>query len=303
MNRYYVFNSSQLKLDGGAMFGIIPKPLWSKKLAADEQNRILMTMRILFIKTPQRLIAIDAGAGNHHSESFNLRYGISHPPQAYGDLLQSEAAPFKPEDVTDLILTHLHFDHADGALQGASLATTFPQATLHLHQQHALYSRAAGARDAGSFHRDIIENIIAQYESKGKLQWIEETQGTLFNEVGEIPLSFKCLHGHTPFQLLLFNEEIVFLTDLIPTHAHLNLPWVMGYDLHAGLSVVEKEATLMLVKERKLFCIFNHDAQYLGGHLSWSPEKGWHWKQLVEQTKRFQTIDVFNLKISNEDRP
>lgn len=257
---------STIKLDGGAMFGIIPKPLWSKKINPDEFNRIPMTMRVLIIKEGNRLILIDSGAGDYQGEKFNERYGLRHPPVGFKELLHKMLG-CTPEDVTDLVLSHLHFDHASGSLTSDELLPAFPRATLHLHRQHYEYSKNPTLRDAGSFQNPVIEKIVAYYQMKKQIHWLEGKEGVITFEEHHNPLLFKTCHGHTPFQILPYDQKILFLADLVPTHAHFNIPWVMGYDLHPGVSSQERADLYPWIHRKNLFCIFDHDIQYWGAKI------------------------------------
>lgn len=258
---------STIKLDGGAMFGIIPKPLWSKKITPDEHNRIPMTMRVMVIKEGNRLILIDSGAGDYQGEKFNERYGLSHPPVSFKELLHKMLGA-KPEDVTDLILSHLHFDHASGALTTDKLLPAFPNARLYLHEEHYLYSKKPTLRDAGSFQDNVISKIVEYYQAKKQIHWLKGHEGVITLEESTNPLYFKTCHGHTPYQILPYDQKILFLADLVPTHAHFHIPWVMGYDLHPGVSATERADLYPWIHKKNLFCIFDHDLQYWGAKIT-----------------------------------
>lgn len=258
---------STIKLDGGAMFGIIPKPLWSKKIIPDEFNRIPMTMRVFLIKEGNRLILIDSGAGDYQGEKFNERYGLRHPPITFKELLHKMLG-CTPEDVTDLVLSHLHFDHASGALTGSELLPAFPNATLHVHRQHYEYSKNPTLRDAGSFQTDIIKKTLEYYIQKKQINWLDQKEGIITLQESSNPLYFKTCHGHTPYQILPYDNKTIFLADLVPTHAHFNIPWVMGYDLHPGVSATERAELYPWINQKNLFCIFDHDLQYWGAKIT-----------------------------------
>ncbi len=258
---------STIKLDGGAMFGIIPKPLWSKKIAPDEFNRIPMTMRVFIVKEGNRLILIDSGAGDYQGEKFNERYGLRHPPVGFKELLHKMLG-CTPEDVTDLVLSHLHFDHASGALTSTELLPAFPNATLHVHREHYEYSKNPTLRDAGSFQNNVIEKIISYYESKKQINWLTGKEGTVALSETKNPIYFRTCHGHTPYQILPYDNKFLFMADLVPTHAHFNIPWVMGYDLHPGVSAQERADIYPWIQSKNLFCIFDHDLQYWGAKIT-----------------------------------
>ncbi len=258
---------STIKLDGGAMFGIIPKPLWSKKITPDELNRIPMTMRVMLIQQGNRLILIDSGAGDYQGAKFNERYGLGHPPLSFKELLHKMLGA-KPDDVTDLVLSHLHFDHASGALTSEQLLPTFPNATLHLHREHFVYSKSPTLRDAGSFQDHIIHKIVEYYVTKKQINWLTGSEGCITLQDSVNPIMFKTCHGHTPYQILPYDSKFLFLADLVPTHAHFNIPWVMGYDLHPGVSAAERSELYPWIQKHHVMCIFDHDLQYWGAKIT-----------------------------------
>jgi len=270
---YYSLHPSSLYLDGGAMFGIIPKPLWNKKIPSDELNRIPMTMRVWLIKSKDKLIVIDSGAGDYQGEKFNERYGLLNPPKSFQSLLK-ESMGAEPGDVTDFVLTHLHFDHACGALTGLDLKPSFPNATLHLHRAHYEYSLKPSLRDGGSFQQPIIKKTLESYQN---IHWLNEMD----NHITE-SLYFQTCHGHTPFQILPYNKDFIFLADVIPTHAHLSIPWVMGYDLQPSITCNEKQLLLDWISQKNLNIIFDHDANNIGGKVLKN-----------QQSSQFELVNVF----------
>lgn len=263
--KYASLYPSPIALDGGAMFGIIPKPMWSKRIIPDEFNRIKMTMRVYLIQTKNKLIIIDTGAGDYQGEKFNHRYGLRHPPESFAHLLKTYLGA-DPHDVTDVVLTHLHFDHASGALSSEKLQLSFPEATLHVHRDHYLYSQKPSLRDGGSFQTNVIKTLIHQYEQKKQLHWLSGLSGDIITDVPK-PIKFFTCHGHTPFQILPYNEDFIYLADLVPTHAHVDIPWVMGYDLHPGESARERAELYPLLLEKKYRCVFDHDLHFSHGNL------------------------------------
>jgi glyoxylase-like metal-dependent hydrolase (beta-lactamase superfamily II) len=262
---------STIKLDGGAMFGIIPKPLWSKKIAPDELNRIPMTMRVFIIKEKNKLILIDSGAGDYQGEKFNDRYGLNRTPMSFKELLHKMLG-CTPDDVTDLVLSHLHFDHASGSLTGENLAPSFPRAKLHVHRKHYEYSLRPTLRDAGSFQDHVIKKILSYYEEKKQIHWLDGLEGTIIEDLSD-PLKYKTCHGHTPFQILPYDSKTIFLADLVPTHAHFHIPWVMGYDLHPGVSATERFELYPWIHKNNLWCIFDHDLHYWGAKITSSKDQ------------------------------
>jgi glyoxylase-like metal-dependent hydrolase (beta-lactamase superfamily II) len=262
--QYAPLSTSPLLLDGGAMFGIIPKPLWSKAIVPDDQNRIPMTMRVLFIKEGNRIVLIDAGVGDYQGDKFNHRYGLM--PLSFDQLLSS--TDFTPADVTDVIITHLHFDHVSGLLTGSNLDITFPNAKLYIHEEHCRYAFHATMRDSGSFQLGPIKKILDYYTEKKALHLLKGQEGYLIENLSK-PLQFKTTHGHTPYQILPYNDDFIFLADLIPTVHHAHIPWVMGYDLHPGETCVEKGHLLHWILQTKKLCLFEHDIHCWGAKLSY----------------------------------
>jgi glyoxylase-like metal-dependent hydrolase (beta-lactamase superfamily II) len=277
-NKHYFYTPSQFLLDGGAMFGIIPKPLWNKKIVADDRNRILMTARIWIIRTKNKLVVVDSGIGDYHDPVFQERFGISYlenTESAFQKLLGCST-----NDVTDVVMTHLHFDHAGGLLSKGSAEKnemTYPNAKLHLSAGHLEYSKRPTLRDTGSFHKKYINQAIEYYQSQNLLHLYSEQEGEL--RIEEAGLKFLCAHGHTPWQLLPYDNHYFFLGDTVPTHAHIDLPWVMGYDMAPGVSAEERSNIYNLIIEKNLTVIFNHDVRYQGAKLI-KTEKGYEWIDL-----------------------
>src|SRR5690606_19008627 len=159
-----IFHPATFKLDGGAMFGIIPKPLWEKKIKADEANRILMSLRVMFYQTSNRLILIDTGIGDYHPEKFQMQFeikGSKHPLEECLNQIGKTA-----DDVTDIVLTHLHFDHVGGlgTVTDNGPMPLFKNATIHLHKKHYEYALSPTPRDAGSFHIKTFKPLIEFYQ-------------------------------------------------------------------------------------------------------------------------------------------
>lgn len=261
--KYFALTPAKFKLDGGAMYGIIPKPLWEKKSMPDEMNRIDLALRCLCIEVGNKLILIDTGIGDYHSSKFNEQFvirGPSHP------LLQSLKKIGKNcDDITDVIISHLHFDHVGGLghFEQEEFSAVFKNATYHLHSDHYQYSKAPTERDRGSFLSHTYLPLIAQKEALGKVHWCQGEEGIILSE-GNYQLQFKISKGHTPYLMHPFDQEWIYLADLIPTSAHLSLPWVMGYDISPGICTVDKKEMLNFVVEKNLKIFFEHDPQYFG---------------------------------------
>jgi glyoxylase-like metal-dependent hydrolase (beta-lactamase superfamily II) len=254
----HTIECGNFKLDGGAMFGVVPKPLWERTNPADAQNRIEMAARSLLIEDGDRLILIDTGMGEKQSEKFFGYYGL------WGEFtLESslKAKGFHPDDVTDVFFTHLHFDHCGGGIKkkgNGILETTFKNATYWSHKGHWERAMKPNVREKASF---LSENILPIKES-GQLKLLEG-DGFLMKDT---PLGFDIIiiNGHTEKQMLPVinykNETVVFAADLIPTVGHLPVPYVMGYDTRPLLTLEEKECFLSLAEEKKYLLFLEHDA-------------------------------------------
>lgn len=252
------------RLDGGAMFGVVPKTLWSRHIPADEKNRILMGMRSLLIRSRAsgRVYLIDNGAGDKFDEKMSRIYGMD---LVSGNLMDSlRMAGVEPGEVTDIIFTHLHFDHCGGTTSldaEGRLFHNFPNATYHVHERHWATATNPNAREKASFLKENIEPIA----DSGRLHLTGD------DEVYEEGLSVQMAEGHTVGQQLPVisgpqsvkgeKQTIVYAGDLIPTHVHIPLPWVMGYDMRPLVTLREKEAFLKACVEERWLLFLEHDAE------------------------------------------
>lgn len=251
----HIINTGFFKLDGGAMFGVVPKPLWSKHNPADERNRCTWAMRCLLIEDGDRLILVDTGMGDKQDAKFFGHYD----PHGDDTLLGSiRKAGFKPEDVTDVLLTHLHFDHVGGAVvnsaNGPSL--TFPNATYWSDADHWQWAMYPNAREKASF---LKENLVPIQES-GQLRYVEKDSSPF------PAVDFIRVDGHTEQMMLpVFRykgQTIIYAADLLPSSAHISMPWVMAYDVRPLLTMEEKARVLGRAVDEKCILLFEHDPVY-----------------------------------------
>lgn len=280
-HNYGILEPQSFKLDGGAMFGIIPKPLWNKVHPADNENRIELALRLLLIKKNDRLVLIDTGIGNYHGDKFDQRFAVTNTNSPLVESLNKIG--LKPSDITDLVISHLHFDHTGGIVEKDNLGElqcVLKNATLHLHKKHFEYSKNPTERDAGSFHQHIFLPAVKWYEDNKKIHWLD-------GESGEIlpGLNFIVSHGHTPYLLHAYDEKTIYLADLIPTSNHVHIPWVMGYDISPGVTTVDKRRVLKFIEEKKLIAIFEHDPEYYGAKIEINSKNDFVCTQLMKTPK------------------
>jgi glyoxylase-like metal-dependent hydrolase (beta-lactamase superfamily II) len=254
-----VINTGYFKLDGGAMFGVVPKRIWEKLNPPDEKNLCTWAMRCLLIETDDKKILIDTGIGDKQDERF-----ISHfEPHGENNLKKSLAEKgVKLEDITDVFLTHLHFDHCGGAvIQNLSqntegpLTPTFPNATYWTNQTHFNWAMNPNGREAASF---LKENFITLYE-QGVLKFVKEEEGIeLFKNI-YIHFTF----GHTESMMMLrikHNGKILmYCADTLPSQWHINMPYIMAYDIRPLESLKEKEWLLNNAVTEGWYLFFEHD--------------------------------------------
>lgn len=254
----YTIETGRFKLDGGAMFGVVPKTLWSRQIEADDKNRIPMAMRCLLITSENtgKTYLVDNGCGTKFNEKYKSIYGLDH---SHSNLLDSLSYHgFKPEDITDLILSHLHFDHCGGTTyynDSGDISHTFPNATYHVPEKHWDTANNPNAREKASFFE---ENIRPMGQS-GRLNLVDE------GHQYEAGLSAIPVNGHTISQQLpkieARGKTIVFAADLLPTHLHVPLPWVMGYDMRPVDTLNEKERILNKAIKEHWYFFLEHDAE------------------------------------------
>ncbi len=275
----FCLHPAQFRLDGGAMYGIIPRPLWQKVSPPDELNRIELSLRLWLIQTPEKNILVDTGIGDYHDQSFNERFAVTGADHPIEGTLQTIG--LSAEKVTDLIISHLHFDHVGGIgkMVGDQLIPVFPNATVHLHKKHYEYSLNPTARDQGSFQKEHYLPLIELALKEGKLQWHDGESGELISfKNGSI--RFQCSMGHTPWLMHPYTDKYIYGADLIPTANHISIPWVMGYDIAPGQTTKDKQKFLEKIARENLILIFEHDIKSWGARIEVCQKKGFKIKEL-----------------------
>lgn len=264
--QYYCLQPAKFKLDGGAMFGIIPKPLWNKVHPSDEHNRIDLALRLELIKTEDRAIIIDTGIGDYHGDRFDGQFDVRGEKSPLTRALAK--INLSPDDITDVIISHMHFDHIGGLgeAHADSIIPVFKKAKLHLHKSHYDYAHNPTERDGGSFHMHYFDPMIEWYNERNLIAWHDGEEGTLIKlEEGDI--NFKCSFGHTPWLMHPYDDKYIYLSDLVPTTNHIHIPWVMGYDISPGVTTEYKRKFLDFVCEKNLIAIFEHDPNFWGAQI------------------------------------
>lgn len=270
--KLYSINAGYFKLDGGAMFGVVPKTMWNKLNPADENNMCTWALRCLLIETEGRLILIDTGMGNKQDEKFFSHYYM------HGDdtLIKSLSANgFTPDDITDVFLTHLHFDHCGGSIikKNEKLLPAFKNATYWSNKMHWQWATQPNEREKASF---LKENILP-IEASGQLRFVEVMEqsfishsATINNENSRISpspflkdVSFIVAEGHTGAMMLPViqykGKTIVYMADLLPSAAHIPLPYVMGYDMFPLTTLNEKKIFLTEAERNNYILFLEHD--------------------------------------------
>ena len=262
--RIHALQAGGQRLDGGAMFGVVPKTLWERRIPADARNRIALGMRCLLIEHPDGLVLLDTGVGNKEDEKFLDIYGIEATVPGHATMLHAAlaAAGFSPADVRVVINTHLHFDHAGGnTLRNASGAVvpTFPNARYLVHAGELHYATHTNERTAASY---FPRNWDALWDSK-QLEPVESGEELLPG------IRMRATPGHTPHHQSIViesaGETAVFLGDVCPTAAHVPLPWIMGYDVEPLVTLESKRALWDDVVQGRWLVIFEHDAEVAWG--------------------------------------
>ncbi|MFM9422234.1 MAG: hypothetical protein RIR06_695 [Bacteroidota bacterium] len=256
--KLHVLDTGFFKLDGGAMFGVVPKQIWQKTNPADDLNLCTWAMRCLLIEDGEKLILIDTGIGNKQSEKFFSHYHLQ-DTQTLDQALALKG--FQRANITDVFLTHLHFDHCGGSIEYNStrehFQPAFPNAKFWSNANHWKWATEPNSREKASF---LSENILPIQES-GQLNFIERV-----HNVSPTPLGFDVLFvdGHTESMMIPHinyqGKTVVFMADLLPSVGHIPLPYVMGYDTRPLLTMTEKELFLKTAADHGYVLFFEHDS-------------------------------------------
>jgi glyoxylase-like metal-dependent hydrolase (beta-lactamase superfamily II) len=262
--KLYSINTGYFKLDGGAMFGVVPKSIWNKINPADENNLCSWALRCLLIEDGNRLILVDNGNGDKQDAKFFSHYHL------HGDdTLEKSLAKydFSKDDITDVFLTHLHFDHCGGSIvrEGGKLVPAFKNATFWSNETHWDWAVHPNEREKASF---LKENILPIEES-GRLKFITVAD-IKDDKLGETPftenISVRFVSGHTKAMMLpqikYKNKTIVYMADLLPSQGHIPLPYIMGYDMFPLTTLNEKKSFLKEAFEGDYILFFEHDPVY-----------------------------------------
>ena len=252
--KLYSINTGNFKLDGGAMFGVVPKSIWQHLNTPDENNMCNWAMRCLLIEEGERLILIDNGMGNKQDAKFFGHYFLNGD-----DTLEKSLAKngFSTDDITDVFLTHLHFDHCGGSIkrEDDKLIPAFKNATYWSNESHWQWATNPNDREKASF---LKENILPIQES-GKLKFIDVVDGISFSE----NIKVRFINGHTEAMMLpqinYNGKTIVFMADLLPSVAHIPIPYIMAYDTKPLQTLQEKKSFLTEAQQNDYILFFEHD--------------------------------------------
>ncbi len=252
--RLHTIDTGFFKLDGGAMFGVVPKSIWQKTNPADENNMCTWAMRCLLIEDENRVILVDTGIGTKQDQKFLSHYYLSGDDNLINSI---NKCGFSADDVTDVILTHLHFDHCGGAIlrKEDQLKTTFKNAAYWSNKKHWDWALNPNIREKASF---LKENLLPISES-GQLKFIDVADNISFT--GHIKIRFA--YGHTEAMMLpqinYKDQTILYMADLLPSVGHIPLPYVMSYDMQPLITLNEKKNILKEAADKNYVIFLEHD--------------------------------------------
>lgn len=259
--RIHALEVGTQRLDGGAMFGVVPKPLWERRIPADARNRIPLALRCLLVETASDLVLIETGLGNKENEKFLDIYGVDNaaaPGSPFPDRLQEaiSQAGFRPDDVTVVVDTHLHFDHAGGNTfrdAEGQVRVSFPRATYHVQRREWEWAHHTNERTSASYLPYNYESV-----SEAGLFRFVEGEAEIVPGISVYPTPGHC-PGHQSVLVRSGGETACFLADVVPTMAHLPLPWIMGYDVEPLVTRETKRALLRRAAEERWLLVSTHD--------------------------------------------
>ncbi len=274
-----IIESGYFGLDGGAMFGIIPKPLWQKTNPADDRNRVKLSTRNLLLESKSKKIIIDVGMGNKWSDKERDIYDVNSKSSMETGLAEHG---LKPDDITDVIITHLHFDHCGGATkkENEKIVPFFPNAQYFVQKKNYDWAVKSSIKDKGSY---IQENFVPLFE-----------EGVLNFTIGDAQLDdeikFILINGHTFGQQMVKISDkkntLVYCCDLIPFASHIPIPYIMGYDLQPLITIREKEKILREALNENWLLFFGHDPEFAAATVKHT-EKG------IRVDKTYRTFEEF----------
>ncbi len=255
IGNYEIFTveTGYVSLDGGAMFGVVPKVLWSKTNPADELNRIVLAMRVMVIKSDDRLILVDTGVGHKLNEKLSNIYNVNHKAHDLEKDLQAHG--IKVEDVTDVIITHLHFDHTGGAttIKDGQVQPTFPNAKYYIQGEQWYWANNPSEKDRASYMPENFKPI----EEAGQLVQLDGPK-ELFPGI-EVLVMFGHTHGMQLVKVSDGEQTLLYCADLMPTVSHIPLPYIMAYDNNPLITLEEKKRLLPQAVEENWILVFEHD--------------------------------------------
>jgi glyoxylase-like metal-dependent hydrolase (beta-lactamase superfamily II) len=258
----HALEAGRQALDGGAMFGVVPKPLWQRRIPADARNRIPLALRCLLIEHDAGLVLVDTGLGNKEDAKFKDIYGVDNAGQGGRTRLEDALAELghRPEDIRWVIDSHLHFDHAGGNTyrdEGGAVQLSFPRATYMAQRGELEFARHTNERTAASYLPPNFASVPFR----------------LLDGEAEVLPGIRCLPtpGHVPYHQSVLvesgGERVCFLADLVPTSAHLPLPWIMGYDLEPLVTLESKRRLYARAEAEGWLLFFEHDPDVVAGRL------------------------------------
>ena len=262
----HAIHAGNFNCDGGSLFSVIPKQMWSKVYPADGNNITKLTLRCLLVDDGERRILIEAGVGNHYPEKVRKNNGY----EETNSMVQSLAAKgYSPQDITDVLFTHLHWDHCNGAVlsEGGNLKLQFPNAKHWCSKKQWEHSKISNIRERAAYYSEILDFL----KTEGNMQLVEG-DCELFPEI-----SVRMFDGHTPGQMIPFiqyeGKTWVYMADLIPTSANIPIVWLASYDLYPVTALKEKENFMKEAAEKEYILFFEHDYYTECATVEWG-EKG-----------------------------